>query len=238
MLISVVVIGFAIVLVNGVPTFYDSGENEPIVEDSLRSVASAGERVALGTTETESVELKDGTRNPGRYSLDEDAGAITVTIGGTQYINGDLGTLTYKLEDGATLAYQGGGVFRSPGSSSSSSVVTAPPMTIRNAANSDPTFTGSFITVSADSGVSGEATITQGSATQNYRQQRVPSSEVVRIQVQSRYYQAWYRYFTETMGISEANAAVDDSTSTAEVVYGGGTEFFINPTRIDLEFSS
>jgi len=245
LLISVILIGLGTVLAFGPPSLSDSGGQEPFVEDTLRSVASAGDRVALGTSERESVELQDGTDNPSDYTVDETAGGITVTVAGTQYINANLGALVYELEDGATLAYQGGGVFRASGSTEqvggetriSSSVVTAPSLRIRDTAGGQPTFSGSFVTLSANNDVSGSVLISESSDTQTYQQQRLSSSEVVRIQIQSQYYEAWYRYFTETLGISESNAAIDDSTNTIEVVYGNGKEFFINPSRHDLLLS-
>lgn len=247
LLVSIVVLGLGVILITGLPSLSDANAQEPVVENSLNDVASAGERVAAGTSDSESVSLDDGTSNPDSFNANPNAGSITVTIedtsgsSSTTYISAPLGSLTYDLEDGSTLAYQGGGVFRgsasTDGNRRSSSVVTAPPLTLRDTSNTLATFSGSFITLSSNTGLSDEVVLTESSNSQYFTQKRASSSEIVRITIQSRYYRAWYNFFVNNIGIPEADAAVDDSTNTVEVIYGDGEEFFINPSRVDLLLS-
>lgn len=170
-------------------------------ERSLTQLDSAAERVATGSTSSQTIDL--GLKgNRGTLDTDPDRGRITVeSIDSldngtrTEVMNSSLGTVSYENGD-TTVAYQGGGVWRSDGAGS---VMISPP---------EISFTGKTLTMhvieSERSGsVHSEVQLSRSGASK----QRYPNaaagldnkvdSALIEITIRSQYYQAWGQFFED-----------------------------------------
>lgn len=189
-------------------------------ERSLTQFDSAAERVATGSTSSQTVNL-GLMGNDGTLDTDPDRGRITIvsidSLGDgtrTEVMNSSLGTLTYENGD-TTVAYQGGGVWRSDGDGS---VMVSPP---------EISFTGKTLTMHVveterSGSVHSEVQLTRSSPSK----QRYPNATVgldnkvknslIEIRIQSQYYEAWGQYFED-----RTNTVVqyDDQTETVTVLF-------------------
>lgn len=154
-------------------------------ENALTQFDSEIAMVALGGTDTKTVDLGDGLQSG--YRLDESAGRLTVRSSKHGVImDEDLGS--FGTSSGSTeIAYQGGGVWRYD--SEGSVMVSPPEFHYRNG-----TLTLPLVTLSEEQSIEDRVSITKGSSTQHY-----PSSSNenplengrVEVTVQSKYYEAW-----------------------------------------------
>lgn len=181
-------------------------------ENALTQFDSEIAMVALGGTDTKTVDLGDGLQSG--YRLDESAGRLTVRSSKHGVImDEDLGS--FGTSSGSTeIAYQGGGVWRYD--SEGSVMVSPPEFHYRNG-----TLTLPLVTLSEEQSIEDRVSITKGSSTQHY-----PSSSNenplengrVEVTVQSKYYEAWGAYFEErTEGEVKYDHANDETILTLVV---------------------
>jgi hypothetical protein len=201
-------------------------------EHAMTTFDSESVLVALDESEVKRVPLGDS--GGGQYSVSEDAGWIRVThhnhtsSGSTSetIYNRTLGAVTYR-NDGRTIAYQGGGVWRSDGEGS---VMVSPPEFHYRS----ETLTLSSIHVRGSGHVSGTAHAT---VTSERNRTRIFPNEtlyqgttkqyanpvqngMVEVTVRSEYYQGWATYFrARTQG--EVSVDHGNETTVLELTAGG-----------------
>lgn len=210
------------------------------VENAMTQFDSRASMVALGDASGQRVRFGGG--GDGTYSVDEDAGWIRVThrnyTAGNDYevYNESLGAVRYT-NDGTTVAYQGGGVWRSDGDGSV--MVSPPEVTYRRA-----TLTLPVIRTMGDGGAGGSPTASvrsEGPTRSIYPNESLSYPDgrshlnpvrngTVKLTVHSEFYEAWGRYFDTR---TEGNVTVYDSNQTAHVVLetGGEVGNFRLPSR-------
>ncbi|QLG26494.1 hypothetical protein HUG10_02590 [Halorarum halophilum] len=196
------------------------------VENAMTQFDSRASMVALGDASGQRVRFGGG--GGGTYSVDEDAGWIRVThrnyTDGDDYevYNGSLGAVRYTNDD-TTVAYQGGGVWRSDGDGSV--MVSPPEVTYRRA-----TLTLPVIRTMGDGGAGGsptayvrsegptESRYPNGNESLSYPGGRSHLNPVrngtVTLTVHSEFYEAWGRYFDTR---TEGNVTVFHGNRTAMV---------------------
>ena len=181
-------------------------------EKSMTQLDSEVALVALGQSKVQQVDLSAAESS--RYRVKDDVGKITVTSSGPpgQIVEADLGAVVYESEGGATIAYQGGGVWRS-GSSGDAMMVSPPEFHYR-----DATLTFPLVTVQGDAKLGNRATVTHNSSTQYWPNKSAGRTNpldtgTVEVTVQSEYYQAWGQYFeTRTDGSVDYDHSNDEVT--------------------------
>ncbi|MGM0398767.1 MAG: DUF7289 family protein [Halobacteriota archaeon] len=210
-------------------------------EHALSQLDSKVSLVALSEADRQSVALGRGRQ--GTYTVHPDEGQITVThhnysMDGDDQVLYDesLGEVRYETGQ-TTLAYQGGGVWRSE-SSGGSSMVSTPEFHYRGM-----TLTLPIIRVDGEGSVSGSAQAnvdTDSAPISIYpdHDQSYPDDSrnyinpvqngTVEIAVQSDYYRAWGEYFESR---TDGNVSVDDENETAivELVSTGANGDFDMP---------
>ena len=187
-------------------------------EHSLSQLDSQASRVALGDDPVQRVDL--GMReNRGSLATDPDSGWIRVSRVNTTtddrelIANTSLGAVVYENGD-TTVAYQGGGVWRSDGDGSV--MVSRPEFHFRNDTLSMP-----LIATRGDGGIHSEVEVTpHGPSNQAYPDEskgwtNKVNDSVIEITVQSEYHEAWKRYFESDMdGIADVDHDPDEGTVT------------------------
>ena len=222
LLFGIVMLSVATVVLVAGAQLDDGQENAETLqaERSLTQFDSAAERVATGSTSSQTVDL-GLTGNGGTLDTDSERGRITiVSIASledgtrTEVVNSSLGTVTYENGD-TTVAYQGGGVWRSDGDGS---VMVSPP---------EISFTGKTLTMHVieterSGSVHSEVQLSRSGPSK----QRYPNAtagldnkienSLIEIRIQSQYYEAWGQYFEDrTNTIVQYN----DQTETVTVLF-------------------
>ena len=244
LLIAVTVAGAGAVVGLGGQAFEDTRSASTVdrVENAMTQFDSRTSMVALGDASVQRVQFGGG--GDGTFGVEEDAGWIRVThrnyTAGTDHVvyNESLGAVRYSEGD-TTVAYQGGGVWRSEGEGSV--MVSPPEVTYRRA-----TLTLPVIRTRGEDAAGGAPTayVTSEGTTGNVYPNGSDSATypngqpflnpvrngTVVLTVHSDYYEAWGRYF-ETR--TEGNVTVYDSNRTAhvELVTGGAVGAFRIPSR-------
>lgn len=220
-------------------------------ETSLTNFASKTALVTAGSSETRSVRLPQDGR--GSAAVDPDQGRIRIELrdeaGGEvteTLVDRPLGGVTYR-GSGATVSYEGGGVWRSDGDATR--MVSPPPVHYRGT-----TLTMPLPYVEGGSATGGEAVVSQAGSTDRIYpdpadpERRNPlAAETVSVTVESDYYEAWGRFFEARTGGSVSydheaksvtlrlvtddperrlrDAAVGTSTDRFEISGAGGSAF-------------
>lgn len=244
LLIALTVTGAGVVIGLGGQALEDTRSASTVdrVENAMTQFDSRTSMVALGDASTQRVRFGGG--GDGTYSVEDDAGWIRVThrnyTDGNDYVvyNESLGAVRYTKDD-TTVAYQGGGVWRSDGGGSV--MVSPPEVTYRRA-----TLTLPVIRTLGDGGAGGSptASVTREGPTRVVypnRSSTYPAADgrpylnpirngTVVLAVHSEYYEAWGRYFDTR---TEGNVTVYDGNETAhvELETGGDVGDFPLPSR-------
>ena len=219
--------GFAItiaatVAVAGASMFADSQSQIETsqVESSFSSLAADASELE----DNESVDFDLGTAD-GELDVKEDMGHLNITHATndtqTTVYEGDLNSLEYTTENGDTIGYQAGGVFRQQGSGSS--VISAPDFYYRDNAMSFP-----IQTVDPESDIQSSGTL-GGKLTLEREDRHYPNATegklnplqggVVYIEIESEYGQGWEQYFNQqTRGSVTEGFGEDHATGNEDVV--------------------
>ena len=197
-------------------------------EHAMSQLDSRAALVALGRTESQSVAM--GRARDGSYRVDEDAGWIRITHvnqtpgNNVEIYNGTLGAMIYE-HDGRSVAYQGGGVWRTD--SDEGSVLVSPPEFHYRG----ETLTIPIIQVRSPNGAgsaSGDVTArlqrdTTSAPIYPHETELYPNNEPysnpiqngsLRVTVHSQYYDAWGTFFDTR---TEGEVSIDDDNETAVV---------------------
>lgn len=186
-------------------------------EHAMTQLDSKASLVAHGDSNSQSVSLPD--RGDSKREVTSDAGWMNVTIRNVTtgevedvLLNVSLGAVIYEKGD-TTIAYQGGGVWRSTGNGSS--MLSPPELHYRG-----ETLTLPLVVINGDESLGSKTRITKaGSARPIYpnetsgRSNPLTAGKVV-VVVHSDYYEAWGRFFAERTG---GQSAVDHANETASI---------------------
>lgn len=202
LIVGIVMLAVSAVLVIGMPAVDNSQTHVEVgqAERSMVQFSSEASRVTSGSTSTSDVDL--GLRN-NRGTLDVDSVEGTITIEysegltGRDYIvkNQSMGTMTYEHGD-TTIAYQGGGVWRSDGDGSM--MVSPPDMEFR-----EDTLKIPIVVIENEETVHTDVRVTSGQVEQHFPNEsrelysNRASTGTIFITIESEYYKAWARYFDE-----------------------------------------
>ncbi|MEF8914044.1 DUF7289 family protein [Natronomonas sp.] len=177
-------------------------------EQSMTQLGAKSSLVALGESDSQRVELPNGE---GSTTVNSTAGTMEIRIinktGTVDKRTIELGAITYD-QDGNTVAYQGGGVWKR--TNGGSTMVSPPEFHYRG-----ETLTLPLVNVTNDAVVSEGATVEGLDTTQVYpnaHQQNPNENSKVNVTVHSEYYEAWAEYFESR---TDATATVDHDNRTA-----------------------
>lgn len=209
---ALVIASTTVIVVFGATAIQDS-QNQlgaQTAENAMTQLDSQASLVALGSSETQTVAL--GGTDSSNYRVAE-GGTMTVTVQGRAdpILEEELGSVVYEDDSGTTIAYQGGGVWRTDGNGDAV-MVSPPELHYRN-----ETLTLPLVTVDGDEdgSLSDSIRINQNSTYQAYPNASESLANpvedgLIQVTVQSEYYRAWADYFrTRTSG----GVTVDDSNN-------------------------
>ena len=245
LLLGLTVLGTGLIVAYGSSALDDSRQASEIggAEQAMAQLDSRSAMVALGDSAVQSVPF-GGTG--GSYSVEPGAGSIEIThvdFSGTDdhviLPETSLGSVVYENGD-ATVAYQGGGVWRE-GEHGGTTMVSPPEFHYQGA-----TLTLPIVRVSGSGSVAGSPT---ARITEVTRAEPVfPSSETypapddtrsyenplengkMVVEIQSRYYEAWADYFrSRTAGTVTVDASTNPGTVTVDLISTGTTGTFGMP---------
>lgn len=231
LLIAITVVGTTALLAFGGPVLDRNKKAAEVgqAEHALSQFDSQASRVALGDGSVQAVDL-GLTASDGSLQVRPDSGWLRVdyvnaTDGTAEpVVNTSLGAVTYD-RGGTTVAYQGGGVWRTDGNGST--MVSRPEFHFR-----DDTLTLPIVRTEGGGSVHSDVEITRAGPPVRAFPDRTAGWEnklnnsKVRVTVHSEYYDAWGRYFEERTG---GQVFVDHARETATVV------FLAVPRTIGLE---
>jgi hypothetical protein len=168
--------------------------------------SSSSQRVDLGIQGTGGTARANDTS--GHITIDKTDGSGTTTT----LLDTDLGAVVYENED-ATIAYQGGGVWKRTGGGST--MVSPPEFHYR-----DTTLTLPLIVVNGSGRLGSRVQVSPGPSRPVFPVDGVPSKsnplvgESINVTITSAYYEAWGRFFEERTG---GNTTYDRATRTVTV---------------------
>ncbi|WP_324662752.1 DUF7289 family protein [Haloarcula sediminis] len=175
-------------------------------EKTMTQLDSQAALVALGNSQRQRVDLSTGQDNT--YTAEAGAGRMRLSYRNqtngneTEVFSTEMGRIVYETDDGTTVAYQGGGVWRSDGDGNS--VMVSPPEFHYR----DATLTLPLVTVGSSGTIGDRAVISDANTTRyfpnpdrNGNYTNPLENARVEVAVTSEYYRAWGRYFeTRTDG--------------------------------------
>lgn len=215
LLVALTVAGGGTILVFGAAAIDDATTSVDVgrAEHAMTQLDSKTSLVAHGSSDTQRVDL--GRDGRGTTAVDESTGRMTVRIvngthGNETILDEQLGTVTYD-RGGTTLAYQGGGVWRQDGNGST--MVSPPEFHYEGG-----TLTLPLVRVRSD-GISGGAVrVVQRTPTDGRYPNATRSNPLtkgrVHVTVESEYYHAWGRYFSER---TSGNVSYDHGNESATI---------------------
>ncbi|WP_262178429.1 DUF7289 family protein [Haloarcula laminariae] len=187
-------------------------------EKTMTQLDSQAALVALGNSQRQRVDLATGRDST--YMAEEGAGRMTLSYRNqtngneTEVFSTEMGRIIYETNDGTTVAYQGGGVWRSDGDGNS--VMVSPPEFHYR----DATLTLPLVTVGSSGSIGDRAVISDANTTRYFPNPGMNGNYTnplenarVEVSVTSAYYRAWGRYFeTRTDGEVEYDHGTDTVT--------------------------
>jgi hypothetical protein len=230
LLLGITVAGITLVVAVGGTALEDSRSQlgTERAEKSLTQLDSKAAMVALGNSKRQEVEV---ARMQGAdYHVDGDAGWMNVTITNTTsgntttVVNESLGEISY-VTGRTTVAYQGGGIWRSDGDGGST-MVSPPEFHYRNATLTLPliSMNGTGEQTLDDSVVitrNGSQQRTYPNATLNENFTNPLENGKVNVTVHSDYYRAWGDFFEErTDGVVYEDPTTETVTVTLKTPAG------------------
>lgn len=206
LLIGIVFLGISIVLLVGFSELTGTQETVEVAqaEQSLTQFDAEANRIATGSTAAQTVDL--GLRgNSGTLDVNPESGRITIEYvdnifrsNRTEVLNTSLGAVVYENSD-TTVAYQGGGVWRSDGDGST--MVSPPEITFQ-----EKTLTMPVIVSEQAGGVHSDVQLTA----ETVSEQKFPNATVIDrnltnkvdtgtvwITIESEYALAWGQFFED-----------------------------------------
>lgn len=229
LILGITIISIALVVAIAGAALDDTRNTTDIesTEHAMSQLDSRAALVALGRTDSQTVAM--GRARSGTYTIDEDAGWLRITHhnytpGSDEVLyEGTLGAILYEYE-GRTIAYQGGGVWRSDGGNGSVLVsppefhyrrdtLTIPVIQVRNAG---PASVSGGVTVRLQS--SGHASAVFPNSSKKYPNGDIYENAIdngsVTVSVHSEYYTAWASFFRDR---SDGDVTVDHENETTSV---------------------
>jgi flagellin-like protein len=217
LLLAIVIVGVGVVLVFGA-TALDDIRNSVQVQSSehaMREVDSRLSRVAFSEND---VEVLDLSETPSRDVSVRNTSRMIITVNETSQCRATIpmGSIVAESEDGEVVAYEGGGVWRE--SNNGSTMVSPPDFQYEGG-------TVDFPVVTLENASVGQRRIRVRKNVSASRERTRQIEAALRkpvcqppgnltITVESRYYEAWGRYFEQT---TDTTAVVDHGNSTAAV---------------------
>jgi hypothetical protein len=211
LVVGLTVLGITGLMLFGSNALMDARTQSEIgaAEHALTQLDSRFSLVALGSAERQgaSVNLQSGSS----MTVDGDAGWMNVSVYNrtsneveTVILNTTLGAIRYE-NDGTTVAYQGGGVWKR--SDGGGSVMVSPPeFHYRTRSGDDPTLTLPLVVVRGNGSVPGQATVTKEETLAKFPDETDPDrtnpleSGQINVTVHSEYYEAWGAFFESRTG--------------------------------------
>lgn len=232
LLIAIVLLTISAAAFGGLGGFQSAktGVDIKIVEQDMNRLSGAVYDVAFGNAEVRTVGLNLQTADKeGSTLVKPQSGRIELSVGGMIVHQGYFGMIEYENEQ-TYVAYQGGGVWRK--GTNGASMVDAPEFS--NNDHSTPTLTIPIISVNGNATLDSGATVMSGTEFEKYSPLKIATDETATITIQSRYYAAWARYFTDNLNIPESGVSTTPETQTVTVTYGEGTEAYLHVTMYQV----
>ncbi|WP_248897569.1 DUF7289 family protein [Haloplanus halobius] len=215
LLVGLTLVGAGTVVVFGANAIDESATSVDVAqaEHAMTQLDSKASLVAHGSSDSQRVSLRENGR--GTTSVDNDAGRMTVRIingthGNETILNETLGAVRYD-RGRTTMAYQGGGVWRSDGSGST--MVSPPEFHYRQG-----TLTLPLVRVRSDGFTGRSARITQTTPVEGKYPNASRSNPLtqgrVTVTVQSDYYEAWGAFFEDR---TTGDVTYDHAEQTAKI---------------------
>jgi len=196
--------------------------DEERAEKAMTQLDSQAALVALGNSQVQRIDLATGLETS--YVVEDDAGRMTLsyknqTTGNeTVVFSEQMGRIVYETDGGSTIAYQGGGVWRSDGNGNA--IMISPPEFHYR----DATLTLPLVTVGSTGTIGDRAVISNANTTRYFPGTVGNSTYInplqnarVEVAVTSEYYRAWGRYF-ETRTDGEVEYDHPNNTVTIALV--------------------
>lgn len=211
LIIAITVAGVTGIMLFGATALENATTQSEIntAEHAMTQLDSRFSLVALGSAEHHSttVDLQSGAS----MRVDGDSGWINVSVVNRStgvvddtVLNTSLGAVVYE-NDGTSIAYQGGGIWREA-PSGGSEMVSPPEFHYRRSDGDDPTLTLPLVVVRGNGSISERASVSKDGTTAKFpidgnpnRMNPLPAG-VINVTVHSDYYDAWGSFFEERTG--------------------------------------
>jgi hypothetical protein len=239
LLLGITVLGMVAIVALGSGAL-EAAQQNTAVDRAAQSMSLLDARtalVALGRTDSQSVSLAGSA--DGRYEVRPNTGRIVVTretnTSTTEYVNTTLGSVVYENGD-QTIAYQGGGVWKSFGEGST--MVSPPEFNYQAATLTLPVIRvggGSSSVVGGPTArVHPNVAQTNHSVFPNEHMKNPLSNGTVTVTVHSEYYRGWANYF-EDRTLGNVTVYPDEEKVELELIARGtGGSFTLQETPIRL----
>lgn len=224
LLIGIVAVGsMGILLISGATMdhFQSESEQERIEQAFTELSQSMGEAAADGDV-SKTIDLDLGDNEAVAY---RDTGSITIQNGSNDLTDEPIrfGTLEYEGDDGSTVAFEAGGVFRDTGDETI--MLSAPPIHYAPGTDvDDETFTFSLLEIAEDGTIGSGEIKMQNTEPEVLDDIEMVENEIIEIRIESYYYKGWAHYFesqvssqaVQTSNCEETNVDCEDSEDLGE----------------------
>lgn len=211
LIVGLTVLGVTGILIFGSQSLENAQSQSEIdaAEHAMTQLDSRFSIVALGTASHQSstVALPSGAS----LAIDEDRGYMNVSVLNRsndnlrfEVFNETLGALVYE-NDGTTIAYQGGGVWkRAP--TGGSVMVSPPEFHYRSSGSDDATLTLPLVVLRGSGSITGDAAVTRDATVSEYPEvgnadrSNPLANGKINVTVHSEFYRAWGAFFEDRTG--------------------------------------
>lgn len=233
LLVGIVVVGIGAFMAAGGSSIQNSKDSvsQESVEFELTKISEEAKSVIFGSNSQVTISLDvESASGQQIYTMNESRSSMTVTVGGAEVYDGQLGTLVYESGE-TSYGYQAGGVFKiSDGGNGR--VVDEPPITFAN--DSAPTLTFPIVVLNGDTAPRRSVSVERTDIFDIHSPPDVAAAETVEIEIESEFAPAWKRYYNESIGLPESQITVGPNRETVTVEFDWSEDGFAHITQREL----
>lgn len=214
----------------------DGAQNEHEQADIEKTLTTFDQEIESAVTAEEdratiSLSMESGTSWTSYY-LEQDAGSISVSVGGSTVYEGSLGKI-HTEHEGIDTVYQSGGIWKN--NSQSNTLIQSPGLKYSDI--DDPTYYFNIIQVSGGPEISEDPSASIQNTNALYNDRFVSKSETVEIVIQSDSPLVWKQILLDEYALDESQVSMNPSTGEVTAEFGSGEEIYFHLSRSVIDLS-
>ena len=229
MILAITVAAITSIMVIGAVALQSTQDETDLsqMETAMAEMSSKVSQVALGDSNSQAFDF--GGQAKDSMQIDENAGNVSILVDGNEIYSGSLGVLTYE-KDGSTVAFQGGGVWKSQ-NGNGGEMISPPEFHYQDATLTFPIIR----TTAGESQASSSGSIVTGESNTIFPNESYANpldDQNATVEISSDYHRGWYQFF-ESRTTGEVDHYPEDQRVIVDLI-----EPFDNEIRSGLALAS